>query len=183
MPRIKVMFLLLAVLAGVCCVALNRSSATDDDGGGSADKGQKKVAAQKSDDKSKQAARDDDEPILNEFMHQKLDATSNILEGLMTENFDLIEKNAKKLLEMSHAESWRASNDMMYLQHSTQFRTTVKELLDEAKADSIDGASLEWVQVTMSCMQCHKWVRNIMLAGSLDAPQRAPQFSPRLSLK
>lgn len=116
----------------------------------------------------KQNADNDDnaDKSLDKFMQKKLDSSSDILRGLMIEDFGLIERSADQLLDMSKAESWRASNDMMYLQHSNQFRNAVDELRTKSKKHSIDGASLAWVNVTMSCIQCHEWVRNIMLADN-----------------
>ncbi|MEQ9406359.1 MAG: hypothetical protein RIK87_01480 [Fuerstiella sp.] len=108
--------------------------------------------------------QDGDDLLLSKFMQKKLDASTQILKGLMIEDFKLVEDNADALLNMSREEKWRASNDMMYLQHSTQFRNVVDDLRQKAGKESIDGASLAWVNVTMSCIQCHQWVRNIMLA-------------------
>lgn len=127
--------------------------------------------AQQDDTADEQA--DDEEGSIAVFMQQKLDNSSNILRGLMTEDFPLIIDSADRLLDMSKAERWRASNDMMYLQHSQQFRNVVDELKQKAQKKSVDGASLAWVNVTMSCIQCHNWVRNILLAESatgLDGP-------------
>jgi len=106
---------------------------------------------------------------LSEFMEQKLNASSMILRGLMVDDMEMVENHADQLLKMSHEEKWRASNDMMYLQHSTQFRHAVDSLREKAGKKSIDGASLAWVNVTMSCIQCHQWVRNMVLAD-LDEP-------------
>ena len=128
---------------------------------------------EKADDKK---VEDEDEGHLSKFMSRKLSSSSQILKGLMIEDFDLIKDNADSLLKMSKQERWRASNDMMYLQHSTQFRSAVDELIDAAESKSVDGASLQWVNVTMSCIQCHKWVRDVMLADleppSFDLPQQ-----------
>lgn len=108
----------------------------------------------------------DEDGVLAEFMQQKLQNSSNILRGLMTEDFPMIVDSSDRLLDMSKAERWRASNDMMYLQHSQQFRNAVDDLKRKAAAKSMDGASLAWVNVTMSCIQCHDWVRSIMLADN-----------------
>lgn len=120
----------------------------------------------KNDDAKKKDAKDkeNDDGLLVEFMQKKLGASSEILRGLMIEDYELIQENADKLLVMSKAEQWRASNDMMYLQHSKQFRITVEELKRKAGKRSIDGVSLAWVNTTMNCIQCHEWVRNFMVA-------------------
>ncbi len=109
------------------------------------------------------------ERSLDKFMQQKLTASTNILEGLMTEDLKLVADNANQLLEMSKEERWRASNDMLYLQHSNQFRNAVDDLYKKAEKNSTEGASLAWINVTMSCIKCHEWVRNVVLAD-LDGP-------------
>lgn len=106
----------------------------------------------------------EDKPLLADFMQQKLNSSTMILRGLMTDDLEMVETNADRLLKMSHEAKWRASNDMMYLQHSTQFRHAVDDLRKKAADMSTDGASLAWVNVTMSCIQCHQWVRNMILA-------------------
>ncbi|MCA9049650.1 MAG: hypothetical protein KDA89_13030 [Planctomycetaceae bacterium] len=103
---------------------------------------------------------------LSSFMFQKLAYSNRILKGLMTDDLKLVEDNADRLLKMSHEERWRASNDMMYMQHSTQYRNAVDDLRTKATRNSVDGAALAWINVTMSCIQCHEWVRNVILADT-----------------
>ncbi|MCP4782818.1 MAG: hypothetical protein GY903_15340 [Fuerstiella sp.] len=104
------------------------------------------------------------EAILKGFMRMKLNASNQILEGLVVDDLTLVVKGSEALLKMSAAEKWRASNDMMYLQRSRDFRQSVELLRNKAKKASIDGAALAWVDVTMSCIQCHEWVRNVLVA-------------------
>ena len=104
------------------------------------------------------------EPTLKEFMRKKLTASNQILEGLVVDDLSLVVSGSEALLKMSTAEKWRASNDIIYLQHSRDFRNSVETLRNKAKKQSIDGAALAWVDVTMSCIQCHEWVRNVVLA-------------------
>jgi len=117
-------------------------------------------------DKKKAVEENAADRSLDKFMQQKLAASTRILEGLMTEDLKMVAGNADKLLQMSKEERWRASNDMMYLQHSTQFRNAVDDLYRKAQKNSTDGASLAWVNVTMSCIKCHEWVRNVVLADA-----------------
>ena len=103
-------------------------------------------------------------PALQKFMRAKLDLSQGLLEGLVTENFELIDKNAKNLLALSIAEEWNISNDPLYIQHSKEFRQTVKQISKMANNKNLDGASLSFVQMTMSCMECHRFVRNDLIA-------------------
>lgn len=118
--------------------------------------------------------KDAPRPQLEEFMHQKLDASSDILEGLLVEDFEQIEKAGKKLREMSTLEKWRVSNDMMYRNHSKDFQDNVDKLVQSAaRARSLDRVALAWFDTTLSCIECHRWVRNVLIADS-EAPVTFP---------
>lgn len=108
-----------------------------------------------------------DEPRkgLSKFMRQKLQASSSVLEGLCTEDLEMVSKGARVLLQMSHEERWRVSADMLYRRYSNEFSGAVEELLKESEEQDMDGTSLAWVNVTMRCLKCHEWVRNTVIAG------------------
>jgi hypothetical protein len=99
------------------------------------------------------------------FMRMKLEASTKVLEGLTTENFDLIAEGAKKLRQMSTAEKWRVSNDVLYRQYSVEFAENAAKLLEKAKARNLDGATLAWVECTMSCVRCHNHARAIKIVA------------------
>lgn len=105
---------------------------------------------------------------LSAFMRQKLESTNMIMEGLLVEDFELLAKGAKKLNEMSRAEKWRVSNDMMYRHHSEDFQGRVEKLLKTAKDESSDAAALAYFDTTMSCIECHKWVRRVLIADARE---------------
>lgn len=104
------------------------------------------------------------EPALTRFMRAKLEASSSVLEGLTTEDFDLIQKGAKQLQAMSAAEEWRVSNDAIYRQHSAEFQRIAEQLEAKAKEKQLDGAALAWMEATMNCIECHRWARTQMIA-------------------
>jgi hypothetical protein len=103
---------------------------------------------------------------LSVFMRKKLDASSEILEGLTTEDAKLIAKGAKALIEMSGAENWHVRTDVMYRQFSGDFQRSAKSLLEAAEKGNYDAAALKWIDTTMKCMECHKFVRGTRLADS-----------------
>lgn len=107
----------------------------------------------------------DKEPALAKFMRAKLKASSQILEGLCTEDYETIQKGAETLKSMSQEERWRVSNDAMYRQHSAEFRDAVDNILKAAQEKkNLDSAALAWTKTTLSCIECHRWVRNTLLA-------------------
>lgn len=123
--------------------------------------------------KTENADDEKDEPVLADFMRQKMDASHDIMEGLLMEDSKSIAKAAKKLKEMSDTERWRVSNDIMYRNHSEDFRRSVDKLIAASKGNSIDRAALSWFDVTLSCIDCHRYVRTVLIADN-DSERSSP---------
>lgn len=96
---------------------------------------------------------------LRPFMQQKLDYSKEILEGLATEDFDQINKNAQALGLLSLESNWQTLNTMEYLEQSSDFRRSVKIITDAAKERNIDRAALGYVRLTVQCVECHSYLR------------------------
>ena len=105
------------------------------------------------------------------FMRAKLFSSQSVLEGLTTENFDLIQQGAEKMIVMSKAAEWRAQEGERYAQDTAQFVAAAKDLVRQARKRNIDGATLSYLQLTMNCVECHKHIREERPSGTL-IPQR-----------
>ena len=103
-----------------------------------------------------------DPPSRREFMRQKLDYSKLLLEGLAVENYDLLTKNAKALRRLSTASQWEVPtipNASEYITFTGEFQRLCDELEKNAAAKNLDGATLSYLRLTMSCVNCHKYVR------------------------
>lgn len=100
---------------------------------------------------------------LSHFMRLKLDASGK---GLAVEDFSLIKEGAQKLNEMSTAEKWRVTNDSLYRNFSGEFQRVTGELVKAAEEENLDRAALKWMDVTMNCIECHRYARGIMIASA-----------------
>jgi hypothetical protein len=98
-----------------------------------------------------------------EFMHRKLEHSQKVLEGIVVEDFDLIEKNARTLNLLSQAAEWQVLPSAEYRRHSEEFRRTTESLVKAAREKNLDGAALAYVQLTLNCVNCHKYVRTFPL--------------------
>jgi hypothetical protein len=105
----------------------------------------------------------------NPIMEQKLKHAQKVLEGVAIKDFAMIEKNADELIVISQRAEWKAFQTPHYIQHSDAFRRSCETLVQTAKDKNIEGASLAYVQMTLSCVNCHKYVREIRMAGG-DLP-------------
>ncbi|MFI5460204.1 MAG: hypothetical protein ACHRXM_32710 [Isosphaerales bacterium] len=100
----------------------------------------------------------------SEFMRQKLNFSKDALEGLALEQFATIEKSGKALKRLSEAAEWEVPtipNFTDYVALTTEFQRHADDLVKQAKKKNIDGATLAFIKITTSCVQCHKFVRDI----------------------
>ncbi len=93
------------------------------------------------------------------FMQRKLIDAREIVAGLAMEDFPLITRSAQDLMLLSHEADWNVIQTKPYLEMSSEFRGAAQRLRDTAKAKNLDGATLAYFEVTLSCVRCHKYVR------------------------
>lgn len=123
------------------------------------------MAQSKSVDPKKSVPEAKEELDQAKFMRKKLEASNAVLEGLVTENAQNIMQGARVLAEMSAAEQWQVKNDAMYRQFSSEFQRSATLLRDEAEKQNFDAAAVKWIDVTLKCIECHKFVRGLRIAG------------------
>jgi len=110
--------------------------------------------------------RTDDEPKRGRdlIMQQKLGSAQKVLEGLAIKDFNMIEKHADELGILSKRAEWLVLKTPEYTRHSDDFRRNAETMSRMAKEKNLDGAALAYVQLTMSCVNCHKYVREVRIA-------------------
>ena len=99
-----------------------------------------------------------------EFMREKLQQSQKLLAALATEDYFTLDKVSQRLGVMTQEASWQAFQNPDYAGFSANFRSHVNALSKAAKEKNIDAATLAYVRATMSCVDCHKWVRGRVVA-------------------
>lgn len=94
------------------------------------------------------------------FMRAKLTHSQQILDGLTTENYDKIAKSAQALSLLSNESTWNVFQTEEYIRMSREFRESTMRLRDAAHDKNLDGATLAYFEVTLSCVRCHKYTRD-----------------------
>jgi hypothetical protein len=94
------------------------------------------------------------------FMRVKLAHSQDVLEGLSLADYDLIAKGAQELSLVSQAASWQVLQTEEYARQSAEFRRSCDTLRRAAREENLDAALLAWMEVTMKCVQCHRYVRD-----------------------
>ena len=100
----------------------------------------------------------DDKTSDNFDMKKKLEFSKNILDGLVMEDYQKILKNAKALNEIG-MRKWLENESLPYRTQNQAFWFTTGSLRMAAEQKSIDGATLAYMQMTLSCVNCHKQLR------------------------
>ena len=95
------------------------------------------------------------------FMRAKLVHSQNVLEGLTTDDLEMVAKNAQEMSLLSLASTWQVIETPEYARRSSEFRRAVDDMRKAAREDNLDGATLSFVSVTMKCVECHKYVRSV----------------------
>jgi len=103
-----------------------------------------------------------------EFMREKLNHSQNILKALTEEDYFTITKDAKRLSAMTQEAPWQAFQNPDYAQYSIAFRRHANTLAKAAGDKNIDAATLAYVRLTMSCIDCHKFVRGKLIGEISD---------------
>lgn len=98
---------------------------------------------------------------LSRLMQEKLSSAKLMLEGIATADFKKISRSGETLIELSKTAEWFVYKTPRYEIHSNEFRNAAETVLQKAKDQNLDGVTLAYFELTMSCVKCHQYVREI----------------------
>lgn len=93
------------------------------------------------------------------WMRKKLDYTQQILGGIAEADFDRIARHASSMKALSRIEGFVRGRTPGYRTQLQIFQDATEELLRQAEKENVDGAALAFTQLTLSCVNCHKQLR------------------------
>jgi hypothetical protein len=93
------------------------------------------------------------------LMKRKLLQAEKVLAGIAVHDFDRIEKHAKELVEICKEAEWKPIKTPLYQVYLDELRQNADDLLAAAKKKNVDAAALAYVNMTLTCVKCHKHVR------------------------
>jgi hypothetical protein len=94
------------------------------------------------------------------WMKHKLVASQKILEGMTRGDFVLIENSAQGMRVMGYLEGWARADIPGYKDQLRAFEHANGAIVRHARDESLDGVTLAYTQLAISCVQCHKLVRD-----------------------
>jgi len=93
------------------------------------------------------------------LMRDKLTYASKALEGLSLEDFDKIAEAGNMMGIISRAASWHIIPTDQYVRMSKNFQEQARDLERHAKEKNLDAASMDYMRITLTCVQCHNYMR------------------------
>ena len=114
------------------------------------------------------------EPKINtkDVMKFKLHFAQRVLEGITMENFELIATNAQKLASLSQAADWSIRQTPEYQKFTTDYARQANALSKAAKDRNVDAATVAYFQLTVSCVNCHRYLRG---ASTVENKSTSPE--------
>ena len=94
------------------------------------------------------------------WMKKKLEYSQQIIAGLTSDDFEAIRRSAQAMNNLGQIEGWVHAGRADYRTQLAIFHDANQQLISQADDKDVDGATLAFVQLTLSCVNCHKVVRD-----------------------
>jgi len=116
---------------------------------------------------------------LEKLMVAKLKNSQALLEGLAMKDFAKISRSAEELVQLSKTAEWFVLKTPRYALHSDEFRRSAETVIQKARDKNLDGAALAYFDMTMTCLRCHQYMREVRDARLRpDTPTRDARGQP-----
>jgi len=104
-------------------------------------------------------------PALDRVMHRKLEVSQKILEAVVTSQWSELEARSRDLEDLTNDPGWTVLRSKEYARHSDTFRAAVRVLRTAAAQRDLDKTPQAYIAVTLSCVECHRYLARTRLAG------------------
>ena len=104
-------------------------------------------------------------PATGRLMRVKLAHSQKILEAILTSDFALLDRESSALVQVTKSPAWSVLYSPEYIRQSGAFLRAIDDLRDAAKGMDLDGAASSYVSLTLTCFQCHRYMKNKRLAA------------------
>jgi hypothetical protein len=102
-------------------------------------------------------------PNLRSIMREKLTNTQQLLEGVVTANFSIVDSSADRLARISYTEvaSWQSNAEPEYLKQASAFVKAVQGMRKASADRNSAVVADEYTNLLNSCISCHSYVRRM----------------------
>ena len=95
------------------------------------------------------------------IMKEKLKTSQKLLEGIALADYNKVITSSEDLIQLTKTEEWMVYKTPKYELFSNEFRRAAENVISKAKLKNIDGVTLAYFELTVSCVRCHTYVREI----------------------
>jgi hypothetical protein len=95
----------------------------------------------------------------SKIMEQKLKQSQKLLEGIALADYEKITRAAEELIQLTKSEEWQKFKTPRYETYTGEFREAAENIISKAKMKNLDGVTLAYFEMTMSCVRCHRYMR------------------------
>jgi hypothetical protein len=103
-------------------------------------------------------------PATGRLMRLKLAHSQKILEAILTSDFTLLDRESTALAQTTKSPAWSVLYSPEYIRQSGAFLRALDDLRDAAKGMDLEGAASSYVSLTLTCFQCHRYMKNKRIA-------------------
>jgi hypothetical protein len=112
------------------------------------------------------------DPKKPSVMQRKLAHSHQVLEALAKKDFKKLDTAADGLIECVKDLTWKINETERYLVYTNDFLRRAEGLKKAAKDKNIDAAALAYVDMTLTCVKCHQYLRGDDIRAEIEAPAR-----------
>jgi hypothetical protein len=103
-------------------------------------------------------------PAVDRVMRKKLEVSQRILEAVVTSRWADLEARSRALQDLTNDPGWTVLKSPEYARHSNEFRDAVRALHTAAAARDLEATPKAYVAVTLSCVECHRYLARNRIA-------------------
>lgn len=111
------------------------------------------------------------------IMRAKLASTQKIVEGLLANDFVLIQRGGDELDRIGHSDAWAAAEDQVYAHYRNELQRQAVKISRLGQERNLDGASYAYMHLLTACIGCHSHCRDVLHVATqipnLETPPRS----------
>lgn len=100
-----------------------------------------------------------------ELMRKKLEYSQKLLEALTLNDLDKVVAEAGHLIQVRKEAGFRAIKTPEYEMFADDFQRAADAMVKAAKDKNLETAKLHYLGMTLSCFNCHAYVRDVRKRG------------------
>lgn len=95
------------------------------------------------------------------LMKAKAGYAHRLLDAVVLGELDTVRDQAFRLKAVAETADWNVMSTPEYVRETEAFVLAADRLLQSAASKNTEAAALAYVEVTLSCVRCHRYVRGL----------------------